>query len=303
MMKVVPKVCITTASHPGFLGFEQLLQIVIHPMAGRFGGGAMDMRNSDPPLNPMGMYQYTVWKDVHSHEEMHQFRRVQYPGGFLSSWKPYPPMSNLHDIIHTFIGLLAIVNPLVAVPMFISLTSTSNEAEKRKTARLSALTVGIVLTLAAVAGQALLQVFGISIAAFRVAGGILILLMAIAMLHAKAAGGNARHTEAEANEAANKEQVGVVPLGIPLLAGPGAISTVIIYAHQNPQWSWIGILVGLVAVLALLVWIVLYLAEYLATWLGATGLNIANRIMGLLLAAIAVGFITEGLKVLLPGLG
>lgn len=71
MMKVGPKVCITTASHPGFLGFEQLLQIGIHPMAGRYGGGAMDMRNSNPPLNPMGMYQYTVWKDVHSHEEMH----------------------------------------------------------------------------------------------------------------------------------------------------------------------------------------------------------------------------------------
>lgn len=68
MMKVGPKVCITTASHPGFLGFEQLLQTGIHPMAGRFGGGAMDMRDT---LNPMGMYQYTVWKDVHAHEEMH----------------------------------------------------------------------------------------------------------------------------------------------------------------------------------------------------------------------------------------
>ncbi|MCP5304748.1 MAG: sulfur oxidation protein [Chromatiaceae bacterium] len=71
MMHVGPKVCITTASHPGFLGFEQLLQIGIHPMAGRYGGGAIDMRNGEPPLNPMGMYQYTVWKDVHSHEEMH----------------------------------------------------------------------------------------------------------------------------------------------------------------------------------------------------------------------------------------
>lgn len=71
MMHVGPKVCITTASHPGFLGFEQLLQIGVHPMAGRYGGAAMDMRESQPPLNPIGMYQYTVWKDVHSHEEMH----------------------------------------------------------------------------------------------------------------------------------------------------------------------------------------------------------------------------------------
>lgn len=71
MQKVGPKVCITTASHPGFLGFEQLLQIGVHPMAGRFGGAAMDMREASPPLNPMAMYQYTVWKDVYSHEQMH----------------------------------------------------------------------------------------------------------------------------------------------------------------------------------------------------------------------------------------
>ncbi|MEJ2061023.1 MAG: sulfur oxygenase reductase family protein [Gammaproteobacteria bacterium] len=68
MMHVGPKVCITTASHPGFMGFEQLIQTGIHPMAGRYGGGAIDMRES---LNPVGMFQYTVWKDVKSHEEMH----------------------------------------------------------------------------------------------------------------------------------------------------------------------------------------------------------------------------------------
>lgn len=209
-------------------------------------------------------------------------------------------MNNLHELIHTFIGLLVIVNPLLAVPLFISLTNTSNALEKHKTARLSAITVGIVLGTAAIAGEALLQAFGISIAAFRVAGGILILLMAIAMLHAQV--GGTRHTNEEASEAASKEQTGVVPLGIPLLAGPGAISTVIIYAHQHQQWEWIGILLGEITLLALLVWLTLYLAEYLARWLGTTGLNIASRIMGLLLAAIAVGFITEGLKVLLPGL-
>lgn len=75
MMKVGPRVCITTASHPGFLGFEQLIQTGIHPMAGRYGGGAVDMRET---LNPIGMFQYTVWKDVHSHEEMHhdKFREI-----------------------------------------------------------------------------------------------------------------------------------------------------------------------------------------------------------------------------------
>jgi sulfur oxygenase/reductase len=94
MMKVGPKVCITTASHPGFLGFEQLIQVGIHPMAGRYGGGAMDMRET---LNPMGMYQYTVWKDVKSHEEMHHdnFREIyELCGSCLDMvvegpWEPY----------------------------------------------------------------------------------------------------------------------------------------------------------------------------------------------------------------------
>lgn len=209
-------------------------------------------------------------------------------------------MHNLPDLIQTFIGLLVIVNPLVAVPIFVSLTNNCNEKEKLSTARLSALTVALVLGVTAVAGQAILHTFGISIAAFRVAGGILILLMAISMLHAKV--GNTRHTEEEANEAESKDQVGVVPLGIPLMAGPGAISTVIIYAHRSQEWAWSGILLGEIAIIALLVWTTLYLAEHLSKWLGMTGLNIASRIMGLLLAAISIGFITEGLKALLPGL-
>ncbi|WP_319025806.1 sulfur oxygenase reductase family protein, partial [Acidithiobacillus thiooxidans] len=94
MMKVGPKVCITTASHPGFLGFEQLLQTGIHPMAGRYGGGAVDMHET---LNPISMFQYTVWKDVKSHEEMHHenFKEIfELCGSCLDMviegpWEPY----------------------------------------------------------------------------------------------------------------------------------------------------------------------------------------------------------------------
>ena len=129
----------------------------------------------------------------------------------------------------------------------------------------------------------------------------MILLMAIAMLHARMSG--ARHTDEEADEAHEKEQVGVVPLGIPLLAGPGAISTVIIYAHAGTGWAGTGLLVLEVWLVAGLVWLALRVGDRVAVVLGTTGMNIATRIMGLLLAAIAVEFITHGLKVLLPGLG
>ena len=113
--------------------------------------------------------------------------------------------------------------------------------------------------------------------------------------------GSARQTEEEADEAYVKSQIGVVPLGVPLLAGPGAISTVIIYALKE---SWLGrvVLIAEIWLVAAMVWLALSLGDWLTDRLGKTGINIATRIMGLLLAAIAVGFLTQGLKVLLPGL-
>ena len=209
-------------------------------------------------------------------------------------------MSEWHHWLHMLIGLLVIVNPLLAVPAFAALTGGEDAAQRRATAHRAALTVAAVLSASALGGQAVLRLFGIDVPAFQVGGGILILLMAIAMLHARMSG--ARHTDAEADEAQGKEQVGVVPLGMPLLAGPGAISTVIIYAHAGGGWLHMVVLVGEIWLVAGLVWMALRLGEGVARILGTTGLNIATRIMGLLLAAIAVGFITHGLKALLPGL-
>ncbi len=206
----------------------------------------------------------------------------------------------MHSWMNTLIGLIVIVNPLLAISAFSALTGGENVEQRRATALRAALTVGIVLGLSVFVGEGLLALFGISVSAFKVGGGILILLMAIAMLHARASG--ARHTDEEAREAQAKEQVGVVPLGIPLLAGPGAISTVIIYSHSAPSWSGKLMLAGEVVLVAALVWLSLRLGDRLATLLGTTGLNIATRIMGLLLAAIAIEFVTGGLKDLLPGL-
>ena len=209
-------------------------------------------------------------------------------------------MNGWHTWLHSLIGMLVIVNPLLAVPAFTVLTGGEDRTERRATANHAALTVAIVLTLSVLGGQAVLRFFGIGIPAFQVGGGILILLMAIAMLHARMSG--ARHTDEEAAEAQAKEQVGVVPLGIPLLAGPGSISTAIIYAHNGGGWPDLLVLVLEVWLVSALVWLSLRLGDRVAQILGTTGINIATRIMGLILAAIAVGFITSGLKQLLPGL-
>ena len=209
-------------------------------------------------------------------------------------------MNGWHAWLHSLIGLLVIVNPLLAVPAFTVLTGGEDSAERKATANQAALTVAIVLTLSVLGGQAVLRFFGIGIPAFQVGGGVLILLMAIAMLHARMSG--ARHTDEEAAEAQAKEQVGVVPLGIPLLAGPGSISTAIIYANNGGVWPDLLVLVLEVWLVSALVWLSLRLGNRVAQILGTTGINIATRIMGLILAAIAVGFITNGLKQLLPGL-
>jgi multiple antibiotic resistance protein len=197
------------------------------------------------------------------------------------------------------VGLVVIINPLMGVSAFATLAGAESPAQRRVTARIAALTIGVVLTVAALGGDALLSFFGIGIPEFQVGGGVLILLMAVSMMNAQI--GSARQTEEEADEACVKSQIGVVPLGVPLLAGPGAISTVIIYALKE---SWLGrvVLIAEIWLVAAMVWLALSLGDWLTDRLGKTGINIATRIMGLLLAAIAVGFLTQGLKVLLPGL-
>ncbi len=198
-----------------------------------------------------------------------------------------------HEYMKMFIGLLVILNPMLAVPVFISLTEAHTLRERLSIARRSALAVGVVLTVSALLGQQVLDLFGISIDSFRVGGGLLILLMAVSMMHARMSG--AQHTDKESEEAQARDDVAVVPLAIPLLAGPGAISTAIIYAHRDPAWMHL-VLIGEIWLTALLVWLTLRSALPISRALGTTGINIATRLMGLVLAAIAAEFIVNGLK-------
>ena len=207
-------------------------------------------------------------------------------------------MSAWSEYLKFFAGLLAILNPIGVIPVFINLTQNQTAVERHHTAFTAAVTVGVVLAVALLAGERILNFFGISVASFQVGGGILILLNSLSMLQAKM--GPTRQTEEEAQETAEKEQVAVVPLGVPLTAGPGAISTVILYGHKPALFGrYIILLVG-IAVVSVIVWACFRLAPLSSRALSRTGINIVTRIMGLIMAAIGIEFIAAGLRVLLP---
>lgn len=207
-------------------------------------------------------------------------------------------MLDYAEYFKIFIGLIAIINPVGAIPLFISMTADETEKERQVTINLVAIGVISILLVSLFFGEVLLQFFGITIDSFRVGGGILILLMAISMLHGKTS--PARQTKEEAHESEQKESVAIVPLAMPLLAGPGAISTVILAAHKSTAVSHYLVVASGIVLLGLIVWGLLRLSPWITHHSSTTGINIFTRIMGLILAAIAVEFIANGLRGLFP---
>jgi multiple antibiotic resistance protein len=199
------------------------------------------------------------------------------------------------------IALFAIVNPIGSVPIFISATVGWNKKEKLRTANVVVLTVFLVLLTSALFGDGILEFFSITIPSFQVGGGILILLISINMLHAKQS--HSRQTPEEAKTMEERDVIAIVPLSIPLLAGPGAISSMIIAAQQSKTFFGHISLVIPIFVVAILIWLTLQLSSFIADKLGTIGINIVTRLMGLILAAMAVEFIAHGLIGLFPALG
>lgn len=197
--------------------------------------------------------------------------------------------------------LTAVLDPFLAVPIFVALTATWDAAARTALVRAITLTVFFILTGAALVGEELLLLIGASLPAFRVGGGLVLLLMALAMLNAQPGAVRQSQDEVDALEAGG-ERPGVVPLAVPLLAGPGAISTTIIAAQSAPGWAHRALVIACVVVVCALTWIVLKLAAPIGARFGQTGLNILTRLLGLLLAALAIQTMAEGLRTLFPGL-
>lgn len=208
-------------------------------------------------------------------------------------------MGSLTDYLRFVVTLTAVVDPFLAVPFFLEFTRARSQSQRRTLARVIALTVFAVLAVATFVGESLLRLIGASLPAFRVGGGLVLLLMALAMLNAQA--GGVRQSRAEADELSAGDVSGVVPLAFPLLAGPGAISTSII-ATENGGFGHQFAIIGCIGLVCLVSWLVLARAHLIADRLSLSALNIATRILGLLLAAMAVQTMADGLKALLPGL-
>ena len=207
-------------------------------------------------------------------------------------------MEHWTEYTRFIIALFLILNPFTALPIFLSLTKTYNTIERGHIANISAISVFLVLVVATLTGETLLQTMGTSLASFRVGGGIVVLLIAIAMLNGQTS--KVRTTPEEEAEAEDRNSIAIVPMAIPLMAGPGSISTAIIQM-QRSDTEYHAILVVLsIALVCVLLWLVLRMATLIGNALGKIGVNIINRLFGLILAAIAIEIMANGLKELFP---
>jgi multiple antibiotic resistance protein len=194
------------------------------------------------------------------------------------------------------IQLFIIVDPLAGIPIFLAITPGKTKIERRAMARRSCVIAFLIIVFFLVAGSSILGYFGIKTSAVRICGGILLFIISLELLHGRATG-----TETSSREerlAEEKEDVSVTPLAIPLLAGPGAIATTLVFAGQADSTLSIATLVAGAAMVFIVVYLFLYWADELARVIGALGMKIVTRIMGLLLAFIAVQYVIDGVQVL-----
>ncbi len=203
------------------------------------------------------------------------------------------------------ITLLAIVNPLACVPFFIHYTQGMSAEERLRTIRVAAFSAFMVIAVSALLGLQILSFFGISLASFQVGGGLLLMTSALSMLNAQPAESksNAEEIRDTAAKAAAGASIAVVPLTIPLLTGPATMSTVVIFADKAKTVWQLGTLVGYGLVIALAIVVCFAMAQPIARLLGRTGINVMTRLMGLILAALSVEVMTDGLHTLFPVLG
>ena len=194
----------------------------------------------------------------------------------------------------SFTSIFVLVDPVSAVPAFLSMTAHPGAKPRRKTAAAACWTFFAVLTTFALAGPAIFRLFGITLPAFKIAGGIILGLVGLDMLQARRS--PTKETPGETEEGAEKEDPGVIPLGVPMLAGPGSISSVMVLMGEVNDFPRHAVILGCIAAVALVSFLILAAADKVGAYLHQTGIQIMNRMMGLLLTAIAVQFVLNGLR-------
>ena len=209
-------------------------------------------------------------------------------------------IAGLEHSVYVRFSLLALssifflVDPFAALPTFLAVTAGQDPKKRVRTARKASLTAFVILTTFAIAGTYIFRIFGITLPAFEIAGGIILLLIGLDMLEAKRS--PTQESPSDTQEATAKDDVGIVPMGIPMLAGPGAITSVMVLVGQaQTKWQMAAIF-GSIAITAAICFLVLGSAARVARILGDTGIRILVRIMGLLLVALAVQYFVNGFQ-------
>lgn len=204
------------------------------------------------------------------------------------------------QIVNYFFTLLVICNPLLGISMLLALMQGRTLEEKRRTALITGISVAIILVTVTWIGIYVLEALGIRLESFQVAGGFIVFMIALSMLQAQPS--RMKQSSQDQREATLKESIAVVPLAIPVLAGPGAIGTVIVAVSSYPGIANHFIITLCAILVALVLVFVLYFANPLEKMLGQTGINLVNRISGLILAAMAIDMLASGIAGLFPAL-
>lgn len=191
------------------------------------------------------------------------------------------------------ISIVFIVDPLAVIPTFLTMTANDSPERRARVALKASIACTLFLALFAMAGGLIFKIFGITLPAFRIAGGVILGLTALEMVRAER---RSRETPEEVEEGAEKEDAAITPLGIPMLAGPGAISTVLVLMNQAPTWSRTLPVYSAILAAGIASFLTLRASVGFHRILGKTGINVLTRLMGLVLATLAVQFILDGLR-------
>jgi multiple antibiotic resistance protein len=206
----------------------------------------------------------------------------------------------MNEFVQFAVALLTIANPIGAVAIFSGLAGDRPEGEQKAMAHATGVAVAVILLLVTWLGSEMLNVFGVTTAGLQVAGGVIIALLGLSMLHSQTS--SMAHKEEEGEEAKLKESIAVVPMAIPIVAGPGAITTVINATNQLSSVYDRLLISGICVIVSVILWVCLSFAAPISRRFGVTGINLVTRIMGMVLTALAFQMLAEGLKELLPGL-
>ena len=193
----------------------------------------------------------------------------------------------------TFTSILFLVDPIAVVPTFLAITQGETLERRRATARRACIAAGILLIVFAAAGNLIFRAFGITLPAFRIAGGAILWLVAMDMLRGER---RTQESEAEIDEGIRKDDVALTPLAMPMLAGPGAISTVMVLSGQARTPARAAVIYASIVVTLVISWIMLRVGDRVMSRFGQTGIRVIMRIMGLMLAAVAVQFVVTGVR-------